>query len=244
MLEEQAAKYEQIMEVIASRRSIRSFKPDPIPDEHVGKVLEAAQWAPSGANAQPWDFIVIKDPHRIWDVAAIFEKEHRRRRRVASDFPGGSMSYLRLAPVIILVCGDPRFKVCYPKDRSKALKEVIFAGSIAAAVQNLHLAAAALGLGGSTWINIGEPAERALKHLLGIPPALRVLYCCPLGYPARRSRTRWRRPLESMVHREAFETHKMRTEEEIEQFLEERARILWSDKGPRLAPDNMTGGPP
>ncbi len=52
--------YESLLELVKKRRSIRKFKPEPIPDEYVGKIIEAARWAPSGANSQPWEFIVIK----------------------------------------------------------------------------------------------------------------------------------------------------------------------------------------
>ena len=53
-------KYESFLELAKKRRSIRSFKPDPIPDEYVDKIIEAARWAPSGFNTQPWEFVVIK----------------------------------------------------------------------------------------------------------------------------------------------------------------------------------------
>jgi nitroreductase len=52
--------YEDFLELAKKRRSIRRFKSDPIPDEYIGKIIEAARWAPSGGNSQPWEFIVIK----------------------------------------------------------------------------------------------------------------------------------------------------------------------------------------
>ena len=54
-------KYEDLLELLKYRRSIRRFKPDPIPDEYIDKIIEAALWAPSGFNMQPWEFVVVKN---------------------------------------------------------------------------------------------------------------------------------------------------------------------------------------
>ncbi|MGM0686745.1 MAG: nitroreductase family protein [Promethearchaeati archaeon] len=53
--------YEGFLELVKKRRSVRRFKPDPIPDEYVDKIIEAARWAPSGFNLQPWEFVVVKE---------------------------------------------------------------------------------------------------------------------------------------------------------------------------------------
>jgi len=53
--------YESFLELVENRRGIRRFKPDPIPDEYIDKIIEAARWAPSGFNLQPWEFVVVKD---------------------------------------------------------------------------------------------------------------------------------------------------------------------------------------
>ena len=53
--------YDSFLELVKARRTIRRFKPDPIPDEYVDKIIEAARWAPSGFNMQPWEFVVIRD---------------------------------------------------------------------------------------------------------------------------------------------------------------------------------------
>jgi nitroreductase len=53
--------YESLLELVKTRRSIRRFKPDPVPDEYIDKIIEVARWAPSGYNTQPWDFVIIKD---------------------------------------------------------------------------------------------------------------------------------------------------------------------------------------
>lgn len=69
--EEIAMNYESFLELVKKRRSIRRFKPDPIPDEYVNRIIEAARWAPSGFNSQPWEFVVIKDKKLKNDVIRI-----------------------------------------------------------------------------------------------------------------------------------------------------------------------------
>ena len=110
----------EFLELVRKRRSIRSFKPDPIPDEYIEKILEAARWAMSGGNGQPWEFIVVKDKKvikKIVDIVAQGQKErwYIEQSRIAElrhpawtadvrpETPG-----FKDAPIIIVVCGDPR----------------------------------------------------------------------------------------------------------------------------------------
>ena len=65
--------FDEFLKLVRKRRSIRKFKPDSIPEDHVEKILEAARWAPSGANGQPWEFIVIKDRGAITKLAEAYE---------------------------------------------------------------------------------------------------------------------------------------------------------------------------
>jgi nitroreductase len=66
--------YDSFLELAKARRSIRRFRPDPIPDEYVDKIIEAARWAPSGFNSQPWEFVVIKDKKLKDDVFRIIQR--------------------------------------------------------------------------------------------------------------------------------------------------------------------------
>jgi hypothetical protein len=119
-----------ILDVIVSRKSIRRYKPDPVPDEMIDKILEAARWAPTGENYQPWKFIVIRDPetkNRIGDLAKVgsgsrmtawyclgqmqkrFEKikDPAKRAEVLRFMYSGEVSeFAKHAPVIIVVLGD------------------------------------------------------------------------------------------------------------------------------------------
>ena len=64
-------KIDELLDLLRTRRSTRKFKPDPIPDEYIEKIIEAARWAPSGANGQPWEFIVIKDQQTKTRIAEL-----------------------------------------------------------------------------------------------------------------------------------------------------------------------------
>src|SRR5512139_2189033 len=111
---------ETFIDLLKSRRSIRAYKPDPIPDDAIQKIIEAARWAPSGANAQPWEFILVKDPATKEKMARIYhetyEAEHEcmeelrieefRHHQIASSTP--SLPAFKDAPVLVVVCGDRR----------------------------------------------------------------------------------------------------------------------------------------
>lgn len=105
------------LDLARKRRSIRKFKPDPIPEEYVNKILEAGRWAMSGANAQPWEFIVIKDPvtknkladikRNDWEMTYITELSRmpEYRKAAARGDKSPDMPW-RNAPVVIAVVGD------------------------------------------------------------------------------------------------------------------------------------------
>src|SRR5512142_3155824 len=110
---------DQFLQLTKARRSIREFKTDPIPKEHIEKILEAARWAMSGANGQPWEFVVVKDKEtrqKITDIATEQTKRIRpieltrveeiRQPQLAR--PTQTDVGIKEAPVIIVVCGDPR----------------------------------------------------------------------------------------------------------------------------------------
>ena len=134
-------------EVVRKRRSIRRFKSDPVPDEYIEKMIEAARWAQSGANAQPWEFIVVKEHRRqAWDIekTRVEELRHNGLREPPTKPP----SY-KDAPVFIVVCGDPRTVQAsvlithfLPNEGGPMAH---FLKNMANATQILHLAAAALG---------------------------------------------------------------------------------------------------
>lgn len=221
-----------LLETMKKRRSTRSYKPDPVPDEVLKSLLEAFRWAPSGANSQPWEVVVVRDKTKIGLIADIFIEQYERQKRKDPDFPGNRKEYLREVPVIVVVCGDPRLKGVYPKALDDRRRDAIYLFSIGAAVENLLLSAAECGLG-TVWITPEEDDEAKLKEALSIPGNLEVWACIPVGYPKVSVGSRYRRPLEEFVHRDSFDAKKLRSNSEIREFVAKgRARLMYGpDKG-------------
>ncbi len=167
-----AALATDVFEVIRKRRSVRNFQDKEIPMEKILKVLDAARWAPSAKNSQPWDFIVVRDPEK--------------KRKLAEMAPFGK--FIERAPVLIVVVTDPK----------KSPTHIIDG---ACAVENMFLAAQALGLG-TCWVDIFD--QRRAKELLSIPEHKYILTVVPLGYPAGEPARSTRKPLEECVHLEEF----------------------------------------
>ncbi len=165
-------------DTILSRRSIRRYTRQPVPEAAVGQLLEAAMSAPSAGNAQPWQFIVLTD-RRLLDEIPTFH-------------PYAEM--LREASVAIVVCGDLRlekYKGYWIQDCS-------------AATENLLLAAHALGLG-AVWVGVYPTEDRVkrMQALLRLPPHVIPLSLVPVGYPAERLE-RAERYDSSRVHRNGW----------------------------------------
>ena len=234
--------YENLLTVIKRRRSIRRYKPDPVPIEDVTKVLEAARWAPSGNNTQPWEFVVVRDKDKLRQVTEIFIEQNQRLREKSVNFPYVSKDYLWKVSTLIIVCADPRFKPAYPRsDASKELarmyrenSERIYIQTITAAICNILLTATSLGLG-TVWLTgAGESiTEQQLKAALKIPQVLDVICCIPLGYPPADEQPigrfdqfdtsrRTPRPLETIVHFDEFDVSKWRTDQYVERFVEDK----------------------
>ena len=144
----------EVLEAIKTRRSIRKYKKDPVPQEKINKILDAARWAPSGHNSQPWEFIILRDANVRKDLAKVL--------------PFGG--FMADAPLGIAVVVDPAASF-HPIDDG------------AAATQNILLATHTLGLGGC-WIGTSNtPYEEAAKDVLGVPKEKILLSVVPIGYP-------------------------------------------------------------
>jgi len=169
---------------IRDRRSIRNFTSDSVSDEQVGAILEAARWAPSGANSQPWDFVVVRDP--------------RARTGLGRILKGITFSWagMAAAPVMIVVSVDQTADPAH------------FVEDGAVAAQNVCLAAQSLGLA-SSWAGVfsnrktRKGAEAAIADLVGLPQTHRVIAVVPIGV-AKNAHVPERRPLAEMVHDERF----------------------------------------
>jgi len=148
------------LEAIRTRRSVRRYQPNPVPEELVRKLLEAAMLAPSAANQQAWHFVVL-DERDLMD-------------RIPSFHP--YCPFIREAPLAVVVCGDLQ---------RERLDGAFWVQDCSAATQNLLLAAHALGLGGC-WLAVYPIEERiqGLRRLLALPEHLMPLNVISLGYPA------------------------------------------------------------
>jgi nitroreductase len=201
--------YDQLMEVIRARRSVRNYKPDPVSDEIVNQVIEAAKWAPSGNNSQPWEIVVLKDKALMKKVNDILHEVHGSKSK--QEFG---------APVTLLVLGDPRYCDAYPKG---PFREEIFHASLSAAIENMLLAATALGLGGSLWKTVSATAGVKIKDLLGIPQFYFLKVMLPLGYPTRSVKAPRKRDV--IVHENRYDQAKLKSDEEVIKTIKEYSRF-------------------
>ncbi|MBN1835635.1 MAG: nitroreductase family protein [Spirochaetales bacterium] len=205
------------MDVVTGRRSIRSFRPDSVPEEAIGRIIEAARWAPSSANSQPWDIVVVRNldtRQRIQESVqrVVHRIKERRDFPFLRTFTGG---YLLEAPVQLVMCGDPRFQyVSMMHDVDEQVELFALWGSVSMAVQNMLLAAHAQGLGSVVFTNF-YPHE--VKELLGVPDPLKVICILPVGYPAEPKAAPVRRRAEDFTHLERFDASKLRSDELVEE---------------------------
>jgi nitroreductase len=190
--------------VVHRQRACRAFSDDPIDDALVGRVLDAATFAPSAENRQPWEFIVVRDAHaraqlgdltaRAWEAGGREFSRTRLDDRLLADVDAGATGGVAAAPVVIVVCADTE----------RGLVQTV-PSSIFPATQNLLLAATALGLGSAlTTITTAFAAE--LRALLGLPEHLVPVAIVPLGHPARVLGPPRREPFAAHTHRERYGT--------------------------------------
>ncbi len=192
-----------LLEGINTLRSIRKFKPDPVPDEVIKMILNAASKAASGSNTQPWEFVVVRDPKvkarlkepmlKTWLQRLGSGPGMSGRMKEVYDEATEMLRNTEKVPVIIYCCLD--------LNRVSKSEEVRYA-SIFPAVQNLMLAAHSLGL--STCLTVhgststrGEPE---VKKILGIPDHVKIACLVYLGYPAVKPGPPMRRPVEKFTH--------------------------------------------
>jgi 5,6-dimethylbenzimidazole synthase len=109
------ARYQALMEVVRNRLTSRAFRADiPVPREHIEMVLEAARHAPSGANAQPWHYIVVTDPAVKKQIADYFVAEATKRAKLKMKFPTPNYRGLETAPGFVAIAADFRFVRAFP----------------------------------------------------------------------------------------------------------------------------------
>jgi nitroreductase len=216
-MSEQYNLVEATMKIIQDRRSIRQYTEDPVSEEHLEMILEAARQAPSGENAQPWRFVIVRDEDTRKQLGAIagggsgrrftaefvtkkmqerfvsLEDEAKKKAIFEKLTSGRVSAFLADAPVSIVVCG--RKDVWdLPYDTS-------------AAIENMLLMVTALGLG-ACWVIapcIDIRDEERLKDLLGVPEEIKIISIIAVGHPTRPHRPRPRLPMEELVYDEKWD---------------------------------------
>lgn len=168
-----------LFNVLKERRSCRNFLPEPIAETTIERLLEAATWAPSPLNSQPWEFIVITNT----EVKEKIFSEGERCRKWALEKSGWkwlgtySIDFLKSVPVMIAVIGDPKKSGV---DMFSEEGPMGYQAACAAAIQNMHLAAHAMGLS-SLWFTLFD--KKALREILGIVPEKMPLALICIGKP-------------------------------------------------------------
>jgi 5,6-dimethylbenzimidazole synthase len=235
------ARYEALMDVVRNRLTSRAFRPDfAVPREHVEMVLEAARHAPSGANAQPWHYIVVTDPAVKKQIADYFVAEATKRAKLKMKFPTPNYRGLGTAPGLIVVAADFRFVRAFPvlMDDSPLDKlyrenaERILLQSVAASTMSAHLAAAALGYR-VWWVTaIGQDdAQQAIRPLLGVPDELAIIDIMAFGVPAKPPYKRWKKALPQIASWDRFDMKNYMSLENIDAWVREtRHKVMYRDE--------------
>ncbi|MBN1661473.1 MAG: nitroreductase family protein [Anaerolineae bacterium] len=217
-MSEQVDLAQAALKIIQDRRSVRHYTDEPVSEEHLELILEAARQAPSGENAQPWRFIIVKDAatrkqlgaiagggsgrrftaefvtEKMQERFATLEDEAKKKAAFEKLTSGRVSAFLADAPVSIVVCGK-KDVWDMPYDTS-------------AAIENILLMVTALELG-ACWVIapcIDIRDEERLKELLGVPEGVKVVSIIAVGHPPRPHRPRPRLPLHELVYAEQWDT--------------------------------------
>ena len=196
---------ESVERAIHGRRSVRAYRPDPIPEEDLAAILESARWAPSPHNAEPWRFAVLRarEPkERLsqsmgkrwtedlsrdgWTPEAIAQEIEKSHGRIAE------------APVVIIVCISRDGLDTYPDPARQQAELMMAAHSVGSAVQNMMLTAYGRGLA-TGWMCAPLFCPEVVVEALGLPPELIPQGLITLGYPVTWPKLRNRRSMNDLV---------------------------------------------
>lgn len=168
----------EVFEAIKTRRSVRRYKSEPVPEKPLNKILEAARLAPSAHNSQDYKFIVVKDSEKRKELA-----EAAAGQSFVGEAPVVIVA-VSLDPEHIMSCGVPAYSV-----------------DLAIAVDHMTLAAAAENLG-TCWV--GAFSQERVKEILEIPDQYKVVVLLPLGFPADQPGSKMRKNIEEIICYEKF----------------------------------------
>jgi len=167
-----------IYETIKNRRSVRAYKPEPVPEEKLNRILEAVRMAPSAHNSQPYKLIIVRDGQK------------RKQLAVAAN----NQTFVGEAPIIIAI-------VSLDAEHLMSCDVPTYAIDCAIAIDHLSLAAAAEGLG-TCWI--GSFSQSKTKQVLAVSPEYKIVILMPLGFPADAVGSKTRKNLKELICKEIF----------------------------------------
>jgi nitroreductase len=229
--------YESLLELVRQRRTIRLFRSEAVSRDEILRVLEAARWAPSGANAQPCEYVVVTGRAALDRIDTALRERRTRRMKLRAGaehtYALPSKDALADGAALIVVCADPRVMRAFPSSRHDDILVAeplhTYWASIGAAVENLHLAATAFGMG-IVWISVDPDMAEVLRDLMDVPKELEIAFCCPIGYPARVPPVPTRRALGQVVHWEKYDAAGYRDPAQIEHWLNVERVAGWKSE--------------
>jgi nitroreductase len=207
-----------LFEAMHSMRAIRRWRPDPIPEELIWKILDAATRAPNGGNRQPWGFLVVTDAEQRKEIGRLVREEASGRiKELRDELEAGNLEPSRKllvssalnmfenydsAPLIIVPCQS------LPGGLESA--DFFTSSNIYPAVENLLLAARGVGIG-SVLTTIHRRFEPELRRLLNIPDDMQPACVLPMGFPDAYFGPTRRRPIEEVTHWGGWGNYKKRS---------------------------------
>ncbi len=178
-----------LMEIIKGRRSIRNYEEKEIPEEFINQALDAFRWAPSWANTQCWEVVIIKD------------KSLKEKLQACIPAKGNpAIKAVVQAPVLLAVCAKVRASGFY-KDTAVTKFGDWFMYDLGIATQNLCLTAHSLGLG---TVIVGVFDHDKAKEVINVPEGYELVTLIPMGYPAKTGSAPSRREVSEFTHSETF----------------------------------------
>jgi nitroreductase len=213
-----------IYEAMKTLKAVRKLRPDPIPDDVMHRVLEAATWAPTGGNRQPWRIVLVKDRAKKQRLGELYTRSWKayvghyhaaipadvapevRERTIRTLKAGDYMAeHFGDTPAIAVFCFNP--KTMAITDSKQNRPSVVGGGSVYTAVENLLLACRAEGLGCVLTTLLCE-SEPEVRELLSIPDPWYTAAAIPIGYPVGRGHGPLTRdPVEKLVYLDAWAKH-------------------------------------
>ena len=182
-----------VWELFPRQRAVRAFADREVPEEAVTRIIEAATRAPSSQNGMPWRFLVVRDQAQKDALSEVYERCFQQVYGAAAPARAAGRQPWSQVPVLVAACVET------PSGRTSMMT----GASVYPAMQNLMLAARALGLG-TVLTTLWRREDEAVRSILGVPEGWEIAAITPLGYPAAPMGKNRRPPVEQFIHRDRW----------------------------------------